>query len=174
MEGSCSVTRMICEDKSGTVAPQVFLDVRYWSGLLLEQFVKMLCWIDKNLVAHWKSLFIVHALVSFCFQIKDYCLASFAYAGNVLSWVFRKIRLLRIACYVCHGVNSLVSALFRCDFICVVVSNYCISTSSRNRACLYKVLVSNSFFKVLPKVGMNGSHFLQLMDVMNKGKRKTT
>ena len=44
----------------------------------------------------------------------------------------------------------------------MVVSNYCISISSRNRACLYKVLVSNFFFKVLPKVGMNGSHFFAI------------
>ena len=91
MEGSCSVTRMICEDKSGTVAPQVFLDVRYWSGLLLEQLVKMLRWIDKNLVAHWKSLYIVHALVSLSFQIKDYCLSSFACPGNVIALFFPQI-----------------------------------------------------------------------------------
>ena len=70
MERSCLVARMICEDKSGTVTPQVFLDVRYWSGLLLEQLVKM---------------------VSLSFQIKDYCLSFFACPGNVIALFFPQI-----------------------------------------------------------------------------------
>ena len=54
------------------------------------------------------------------------------------------LRILNI--YFCDCVHSLATAFFHCDFICVLVSNYCISISSRNRACLYKVLVSYSFF----------------------------
>ena len=62
------------------------------------------------------------------------------------SVVFRSIGLLRIACYVCGWFDSLVFAFFRCNLIYVLVSNYLFSISSRNKHCLYKVLISNSFF----------------------------